>query len=134
MFTKSNLAFSSRNLKNIWVLGRARFGLHLWFARMSLFWHWIATRNFKKWIATRNVRVNYKVAWVIKIVNWINFLETIAFLRENQVRSDIDIKRIEICFVWRFSKFMYVRFFGKGKVGSLQRGFVGQPLVQHPLN
>jgi hypothetical protein len=29
MFTKSNLASSSRNWKNIWVLGRARLGLHL---------------------------------------------------------------------------------------------------------
>jgi hypothetical protein len=59
MFTKKNLAFSFRNWKNVWVLGRDRLGMHLWFARMSLFWHWIATQNFKKWIATQNVRVNY---------------------------------------------------------------------------
>ncbi len=41
------LLCSSRNLKNLRVLGRDRLGLHLWFAQMSLFWHWITTRSVR---------------------------------------------------------------------------------------
>jgi hypothetical protein len=37
MFSKSNSAPNSRNWKNRWDLGRARLGLHLWFALISLF-------------------------------------------------------------------------------------------------
>ncbi len=64
MFTKSNLASSSRNWKNLWVLGRARLGLHLWFARMSLFWHWITTRSVRpaeksKWTISHIVLTIY---------------------------------------------------------------------------
>jgi hypothetical protein len=60
MFTQSNLASSSRKWKNLWVLGRARLGLYLWFARMSLFWHvW-------RWIATRSVRPLEKSKWTMK--------------------------------------------------------------------